>query len=313
MNFIERKYLEEGIKNITRVLQEKNVENRKSNFSELNKNLKIKLQNFIERNKLDITVENLFEKIKKDDVVASFFAKPSTKQNTSEKFVFEQIDKNVKFSISKNHPSSIKKYLIDGKITDTNATNDRAKSIDYEFKKDLEHYLVNQKYTSEYGSEQDDRYAELLEFSRSNQNTKYPMISTLIVDGGYFLRNASKYTTDKNVSNFDFLKRGKNLVMPYLLFIETRNYNHCLISFEKINKYSLEKFVSKINKYFSGYRTFKIMEDKNDIFRNGVIENTNKDLIELFFRVPDKTLSLEKLKEYIENEFKTEVKAIDFY
>jgi hypothetical protein len=52
-------------------------------------NLKIKLQNFIERNKLDITIEDLFEKIKKDDVVASFFAKPSTKQNTSEKFVFD--------------------------------------------------------------------------------------------------------------------------------------------------------------------------------------------------------------------------------
>lgn len=162
-----------------------------------------------------------------DGIVASIFEKEPLKQNFTEKYIFKQIKDRCGLSDddAKNLPSSTNTYFIAGKLEKDNNKDAGIKTVDFVFKKNGYTYYCTQKYTTTSGSNQDDRYAELLHFVKSNsvapKDTK--TIAVALADGSYFKKKATKYKSEYSCFKYLKEKSGHCKVMTYLQFIDYLN------------------------------------------------------------------------------------------
>lgn len=217
--------LNKGEKLIIDALKNARIENRTIVKSPALTN---KISKYIESHGLNCSVDYIYKKMEEDDgIVASMFGKEPLKQNFTEKFIFKYIKEhaNILDKDAINYPSGTKTYFIRSKLCTDNSSDDKMKTIDFKFIKNGISYYCTQKYTTTNGSNQDDRYTELLHFVRSNSlstlNSKIVIVA--LADGSYFKNKASRYKTES--SYFKYLKENAGFckVMTYLQFVDFLN------------------------------------------------------------------------------------------
>jgi len=197
-------------------IEEKKAKANEKNLIDLKENginsswLLKKIENHLTRTLLPYTVEQVKEEILKNDLVASFFMKSSSRQNIPEKEIAELISKISTVNNFINYPSNIKLFMFNGKIISSHV--DGVKSIDYYWETNNKKIYATQKYTSGSGGGQDNSHLEVIQFLLHSQSFK-DGYSFAILDGSFYTENKIKKLKDKfetdnvKICNFIDLER----------------------------------------------------------------------------------------------------------
>lgn len=130
-----------------------------------NKDIIIKIENFIKRTGIDFGFDIIKEKILNDDLFAACFIKDSSKQNFYEKeqlsILKNEYGKNID-KLSSSGKDCIR--LIDGEITYGESTENGTKSLDFIEKYDKLTVFYFAKFTEVSGGAQDNQYNDAKKF-----------------------------------------------------------------------------------------------------------------------------------------------------
>lgn len=187
------------MKKIKDIIQEKSKIRRQANIFEAqeaaeNKErwLVVKVENYIERFSLDISVEDILVKIKKDYLYAATFAKDPGRQNIAEKVQLEEIGK---YCEVQQLPTKGKDalYINNGEISKIKS---RTKSIDAI----INDTYCSLKYTKDGGGSQDNQRDDIYNTLDASKDCTENFAA--IVDGEYWDKELPKLVAEyKNYQN----------------------------------------------------------------------------------------------------------------
>ena len=149
-----------------------------------------KINKYIERHRLNYSIEDVKKEILTSDLVASIFIKEPNKQNFTEKIISDAIKKNdlvENFMTSKDGEI----FLENGKITKERKVGN--KSIDFSWKTNGKNVFASQKYINESGGGQDNQFNDVKNFLMNAQNSNKDEFFIAIVDGKYFNQSKMNY------------------------------------------------------------------------------------------------------------------------
>ena len=149
-----------------------------------------KINKYIERHRLNYSIEDVKKEILTSDLVASIFIKEPNKQNFTEKIISDAIKKNdlvENFMTSKDGEI----FLENGKITKERKVGN--KSIDFSWKTNGKNVYASQKYINESGGGQDNQFNDVKNFLMNAQNSNKDEFFIAIVDGKYFNQSKMNY------------------------------------------------------------------------------------------------------------------------
>lgn len=182
----------------TKIVEEKLLKQRKENVYHCKNNPseyaeKIRLHN--KRFGEMWSDEEIAEQISESEVLASFFAKDSAKQNLTEQYVADIIRNNSQVSnfeiLSKGGKNSIR---LDGKgnIIKGNCSIKNTKSVDFSFSYKGNEILATQKFTRGKGGSQDNQCRDVVDFLKCASLRNGTERFMAILDGDYYTEEKMK-------------------------------------------------------------------------------------------------------------------------
>ena len=138
---------------------------------------------------LGLRKEDVKSMIMENDLAASFFIKDPGRQNISENYFSDVISKFENVENFVNHPSSVKLFLVEGRIVKERVNE--VKSIDFTWKSYGKNVYATQKYTKASGGAQDNQFNDVINFLKNTKGNSSDLFFA-IVDGDYYTKQKIK-------------------------------------------------------------------------------------------------------------------------
>lgn len=176
-----------------------------NSFSELDEDLKRKIQNHIQRFKDHpmFNEENLFQHLKQDCFLQSFFIKDPIKQSFHQTLAWQYLQAQLPFA-EVEMPSNKKYFLSQYGVLnkeDLNRIQSKTKSIDFIISTEENIYVCTHKYTKDSGGGQDNQYKDVQLFLTETPRQAFQYRNkncyiVAILDGEYYSEQKIRFLRD---------------------------------------------------------------------------------------------------------------------
>lgn len=173
------------------IVEKIKIEARKQNLRQVRREiesawLRTKIINHLTRHPyIKQDIEDIKRSILENDLTASFFMKDPSRQNITEKFfsnMIEKMDSVVNFKPSNVNTNT---YLIGGEIMNVSERPIGLKSVDFIFEHKDRLFVVSQKHTTGEGGAQDNQFNDVVSFLRESIGL-VDATPIALVDGTYY-------------------------------------------------------------------------------------------------------------------------------